>query len=344
MGERRPGTGGNPDAAVDERGAHAARRRMLLRVVGSAVTLGLLLLLLPASEIWAALRSVSPFVWGVSVAAYLTLHLLGVSKWRLLVNTMGSGLPFRQAARAYYVGLFGNLFLPSIVGGDVARAGMALRTVQSKSGLILGSLIDRIQDVVALGLLAGVGAILSPRALDASSRRVFVVFLATLAMGAAVGALVLWFVPLRRVSFKHRRKLVPVRRAMRAAMASPHTLASALAAGVTLQGALVLLNAWLGHEVGIDIPLYVWLFVWPLAKLSGLLPLTQGGIGVREAALAALFAPFGVSAAKAVATGLVFETVIICGGLLSGAIALALRDPARQDAIAERASREATTR
>jgi len=48
---------------------------------------------------------------------------------------------------------------------------------------------------------------------------------------------------------------------------------------------------------------------------------TQGGIGVREAAQAALFAPFGVSAVMAVATGLVFEVVIITGGLAGGAIA-----------------------
>jgi uncharacterized membrane protein YbhN (UPF0104 family) len=55
-----------------------------------------------------------------------------------------------------------------------------------------------------------------------------------------------------------------------------------------------------------------------------LLPVTQGGIGVREAAQAALFAPFGVSAVMAVATGLVFEVVIISGGLLGGVLALLL--------------------
>jgi uncharacterized membrane protein YbhN (UPF0104 family) len=80
--------------------------------------------------------------------------------------------------------------------------------------------------------------------------------------------------------------------------------------------------------MGIDIPLYVWMFVWPLAKIAGLTPLTQGGIGVREAAQAALFLPFGVTAVQAFATGLAFEAVIISGGLLSGGIALGLRRPA----------------
>ena len=53
-----------------------------------------------------------------------------MAKWRLLVNAAGGGLSFRTAARAYYMGLFGNTFLPSIVGGDVVRAGVALRAAK----------------------------------------------------------------------------------------------------------------------------------------------------------------------------------------------------------------------
>jgi uncharacterized membrane protein YbhN (UPF0104 family) len=45
---------------------------------------------------------------------------------------------------------------------------------------------------------------------------------------------------------------------------------------------------------------------------------------VREAALAALFAPFGVPAVLAVAVSLVFQVVIISGGLLGGLLSLLL--------------------
>ncbi|PYU09947.1 MAG: TIGR00374 family protein, partial [Acidobacteria bacterium] len=56
-------------------------------------------------------------------------------------------------------------------------------------------------------------------------------------------------------------------------------------------------------------PLRAWLFAWPLAKLSALLPVTQGGIGVREVALAALAAPFGAAPVLTVAVGLVWEAI-----------------------------------
>jgi len=79
------------------------------------------------------------------------------------------------------------------------------------------------------------------------------------------------------------------------------------------------------------LPLRVWLFAWPLAKLAAVLPLTQGGMGVREAALVALLAPFGASGALVLASGLVWEGVIVAGGLISGLFTLILRQGARSN-------------
>ena len=291
--------------------------RWLLRIAATVLALALLFWWLPFDDLWSAMRSVPIAAWPVAVAVYLGAHLLGVMKWRRLVNAAGAALPARTAVQAYYWGLFGNLFLPSIVGGDVVRAGVAMRQARSKSALVLGSLIDRVQDVVGLGVLAGIGALLAPRALDATSRRIFVVFVTLVAGAAVIGLLSLRFFPVNRVPFKARRLLVRIRLAVRATASQPQALALAFMLGLGLQSILILLNWELGRLIGIDIPLHVWFFVWPLAKIAGLAPLTQGGIGVREAAQAALFAPFGVAAVPAVATGLVFEAVIISGGLLS---------------------------
>ena len=195
----------------------------------------------------------------------------------------------------------------------------------SASTLLLGSLVDRVQDVIGLGVLAGIGALMAPRALDGTSRHIFIVFVVLMAVAAVVGVLMLRFFPARLMPFKVRRLLVKVRGAIRATASRPQALATAFIIGLALQTTLIALNWELGRRIGIDIPFHVWLFVWPLAKIAGLTPLTQGGIGVREAAQAALFAPFGVAAVQAVATGLVFEVVIIVGGLVAGLIATLTR-------------------
>jgi uncharacterized protein (TIRG00374 family) len=312
----RSGSGATGAAAPGPGGG----RRIWWRWAGSAITLAILFLLLPRGAILDGVRSTPLVVLGLSIAAYLGSHLVGVVKWQLLVNAAGAGLPWRDAVRAYYWGLFGNLFLPSIVGGDVVRAGVAMKASRSGTAVVLGSLVDRIQDVVALGLVAGVGAALSPRALSPESRRIFIALGIALAAAAIAGVVLMRFLPVRRLRFGRRRLVVRVRRALRAATARPALLLAALSLGAVLQLAMVAINWWLGRTVGIGAPFYVWLFVSPLAKLAGLLPVTQGGIGVREAAQAALFAPFGVVAAQAVAAGLVFEAVLIVGGLLAGGI------------------------
>jgi uncharacterized membrane protein YbhN (UPF0104 family) len=62
-----------------------------------------------------------------------------------------------------------------------------------------------------------------------------------------------------------------------------------------------------------------------LAKIAAVMPITQGGIGVRDAALVVLLAPFGAPAPQVLATGIVWEGVIITAGLLAGLTAFLLR-------------------
>jgi hypothetical protein len=170
--------------------------------------------------------------------------------------------------------------LPAIGRGWRRRARWRrAATARSKSALLLGSVVDRVQDVIGLGALAGIGALLAPRALDETSRRIFIGFAALVGVAVVIGALSLRFFPAQWVPFRVRRLLVRVREATRSTASRPQALVVAFSLGLALQTSLIVLNWQLGRLIGIDIPLHVWLFVWPLAKIAGLTPLTQGGIG-----------------------------------------------------------------
>src|SRR6202042_2032745 len=93
-------------------------------------------------------------LWLVVLAGYLAAHCIGAAKYRLVLNLSGTGMTAKQAARCYFAGLFGSLFLPSLIGGDILRVAMALRVAKSKAGVVLGSFVDRISDFAALALLA----------------------------------------------------------------------------------------------------------------------------------------------------------------------------------------------
>jgi glycosyltransferase 2 family protein len=93
---------------------------LLARWAAAVLVLGILLYLLPVAALRAALARV-PLTRFVAVPLiYLFALSAGIIKWHVVVNTAGAQLRFAESAQCYTSGLFGDLFLPSVIGGDVA--------------------------------------------------------------------------------------------------------------------------------------------------------------------------------------------------------------------------------
>jgi uncharacterized membrane protein YbhN (UPF0104 family) len=198
---------------------------------------------------------------------------------------------------------------------------MAFTVSRSRAAIVLGSLIDRTADVIGLAAIASIGVLLIPRSLDPQSRKVFWALGGALAAAGVLGLGFLFAMPVRKFPYKVRRIMVKLRRAGRSVAGRPGRVLLCLCLGVVLQVSQVGINFWLGVASGLHVAFGVWLFAWPLAKLSALLPLTQGGIGVREAALVGLLVPFGAPPVLTAAAGLVFEAITTIGGLIAGIVA-----------------------
>jgi uncharacterized membrane protein YbhN (UPF0104 family) len=300
-----------------------------LRVAGSAVVLGVLFHFLPLGPLREGLRRVPAGLFVATVAAYLAAHAIGIAKWHRMVNATGARLDPATAAQCYTGGLFGTLFLPSIVGGDVVRLAIGLRRSVRPSAVLIGNVADRLVDIAALGSLTILGGFLVPAVLPRGWHADFFRIVAWVAGFLFLVVLFAYLArstePLRGTPFRWRRRLVRVRQALGALAGRPGAVALAWLMGVAVQGSFVLLTMTLAKACGLELPLHVWLFAWPLAKLAALLPVTQGGIGVREAALVGLLTPFGAAPSLVLAAGLVWEGVIITGGLAAGAASLLLR-------------------
>src|SRR6266478_4221942 len=298
------------------------------RWAAALLILGILFYLLPVAPLRSALSRVPLTRFIAVLLIYLVALTGGITKWHTVVNSAGAQLSFAASAQCYTSGLFGALFLPSIIGGDVARLAVGISRSPHPAAVITGNVADRFLDVAAQLTLVSLGFILLPGslpvALQAPARHV-------LFAGAAVAAIVLLLALilhrplLRGHSIRFRRRLAQIRHAIRSISRHPHRLLFGWLLGTSVQGTYIVLTALLAISCGLALPLRVWLFAWPLAKMAAVLPITQGGIGVREAALVLLLAPFGAPAARVLATGIVWEGVIIAGGLLAGLAALLLR-------------------
>jgi glycosyltransferase 2 family protein len=292
-----------------------------LRWLAALFVLGLLLHFLPLAMVRSAIAHIPPEHFVAALAGYLLAHALGVLKWRMVVNGAGAELDFATSLQCYGGGLFGTLFLPSIIGGDVVRLAVGLRRSPRPAAVLAGNVIDRFLDVAAQAGLVALGLALLPGSLPESLRSIAT---RTLLIGFSVGAVLIvagFFLRgalLRGRSVRFRRRLARLRHALRSVSRRRHVLIMGWLAGTAIQFTFLVLTAWLATSCGLRLPLRVWLFAWPLAKLAALLPLTQGGIGVREAALVALLTPFGAAGTLVLATGLVWEGVIVAGGITAG--------------------------
>ena len=296
----------------------------MLRIVGSAALIALLFVVLPTDPILGALSALSLPLFSLCVAGFLLAHVFGIVKWRLMLDTAGCRLSWLFVGRCYLFGLFGNVFLPSLVGGDLVSVALALQRTTDPAALVLGTLMARLLDLIVLGLAAALGLFLlqGPRsvALDVNlpTGGLDGVITVLTIMGVSAALLTLRWSP------RLYRFIGQLREAWHAIWRRPAALLSALVAAMFQHASLLGLTIMLGTALGLDLPLALWLFAWTGAKIAAFLPVGQAGIGTREVAFAAALAPFGIEASLAVAVSLAWEAVLVSACLLAGALGLLL--------------------
>jgi uncharacterized membrane protein YbhN (UPF0104 family) len=339
IAERRIRSNGAPVAAPAMAGSSAPERILSAkwpRFAISGLILAALALALPKEKLLEALHRVRFSTLAGAIPAYLAIHCLGARKWRTLVDRAGARFSASEALRLYFGGLFGSLFLPSVVGGDVVMVAMAFRRSNNRAGILLASMLNRVLDLVALALLAGVGAFLSPKALTPEGVRIL--NLGALVAFVAMAALVIVALLLDPTRLPAKlSELYGKQRQIFESLRRPQIVAVPLLIGVTVQFALLLLTAWIGASNGFRVPMAAWLLAWPLAKLVAMLPITLAGLGARELALAALLAPFGAEPEVAFMVGLAWAVVLVGGSLLAGLVSKIL---GWREAAAGEASRQ----
>ena len=288
----------------------------IIRLCVSALLLGLIFWLVPFKDVWAAARQISPLLWLGALGVFLAGHAAAAAKWRILI---GGGISYRQAFRAHLAGLAANLALPSVAGGDVVRAGLVVKHADDKGRLAMGSVADRLIDTLGLVLIALASAWLAWASRLDSGVWIGWPLLGLLALVAvSFGAALAFdrFAAGREGTGKVMRLLKSLIHSAAELVRSPGRLLLCLLMSVTIQCLFVGINIAFAEAAHVEAPVAAWFFAWTAAKIIAIAPISLGGLGVREASMAALLVPFGTDPAQVVAIGLVWQSVLYASGLI----------------------------
>jgi hypothetical protein len=322
----------------DSRGKGLFRRLqvplILLKVVLSFALFAYVVAKVSPGGVWSLIRTAHPRLLLTAAALFLFSNLLGSWLWARLLHAQGVPIPYRKAASYYFVGLFFNNFLPSNIGGDIARITDASKHAQHVSPVFSATLMDRLIGVLAIAFLALVTsvAVLDRLHLYAIYGGTVVVFLLGVGVVAAIfhrGVLEAVERPFRWIGARRiERGIARLMDDLHGYRTRASTLATVFIAATIVQVSRIFVHYIVGLSLGVRVAVsYYFLFVPVLAALISL-PISLNGLGVREGAAVVLFQLAGMTRQASFAVPFLTYVLSVFISLLGGLIFLS-RPPRR---------------
>jgi len=269
----------------------------------------------------------------IALGCMMLSNLIGTFQWNLILKQLDIHLPLRRTAAFYFTGLFFNNFLLSFIGGDVVRYYDIRKTSGKNSVAISTVLFDRFVGTIILASLALLGSLYMLYKRDSSDARI--IFLGILLIfGILSFALLFLFNKPFAKRFESFGMLVTPNKThdlLREIYNSLHYfrdhklfLGALVFIGIFLQSARIYAHYSLAQSIDVSISIgYFFIFI-PIITFMISLPISFGGIGVREGSASVLFQFAAVAGEDAaIFEGLAYIVAIICS--LPGGIAFVFR-------------------
>jgi len=319
-----------PDDCLDRPGESTWQRIVrnllpMLRVVLACAIVTALVTWVRPEELFKRLSGIRPSAGLVAFAGALSTYWLGAIRLQLLAQSEKFALSGMEAISLNLVAVFYGLFLPG--GSATGWAVRLVRLARDRSHTAAALFVLGCDRALATASLAGIGVIAdlwlrNPAAVPVSAV-LFSVMLGTTLMAVlllvpSVRALLAPVVHVRilcRLAKFVRKYQTPAR--------GPQYRVVVTAIFLSVCIHLVGTAVWvlLARSVGIDVDLVVIAWVRSVSMVVALLPVTVGGLGLRESMVMYLLASFGVSGADALSLSLSVFTVTVLGvGIFGGLI------------------------
>lgn len=322
--------------------------RLLLKLAGIALAVLLVRKTLSVAEadFTSALSTALKFPLLLTLACYGVVNIIAAWRWKILLHVQGIDISLATAFRLTLIGVFFSNIIPGSVSGDLIKSAfIAGYTETHKAEAILTIAVDRIVGLMGLFIVAMLSASLLiafyPDAVLGSSALMMALGAIcaggiALALGTAMILSRRWWMEFRPakaiLNFAERhtpRKIAELAGRIVAALdlykKQPSAAIKTLALSSAIHTLLASMNFLLGkafHETAMTPLQYI--VSTQIGNVTGLFPLTPGGIGIRDAVTATFMKIFQATPEEAMALIPVAYSLTMVAWALVGAFCLIL--------------------
>ena len=262
-------------------------------------------------------------LWWVlaGIGSFLISNFLGSLQWYLLMRQSGMDLTYRKTVEYYFIGLFFNNFLISNLGGDVFRIYYASRSTEKTVGAISTVFLDRFIGFTMLTFLSLIGGllILQENYLETIVPVLFITLFFWILIFAVffnrplakkIHPFFVWLLPESIV-----QKMIDLYEVLHQFKDAKLFLLKLMGIGFLVQLFRVGIHYFAGLALNIHPGFQTFMLFIPLIALLASLPISIGGLGVREQSGVVLFARAGISAGLAASMEFLAYLLTVVGSL-----------------------------
>lgn len=291
-----------------------------MRALISVLALVLLLVLYDFKQTIHAFTVVPIVDLAGAVAAFGVTTLLFINKWGM---TLAREVGFLAMARSYLASCFYSLLPTGQVGAELGKV-MTLAGRGTPSLVAASVVFDKLIGLLALGVLGIVAWFF------AAGAAVWMLVLVLVVVACCVGVLVctpfatalLTFAAAKIPTFlpRFRARIASLAAPVERWATDPMLLAKVLLLGFGGQLCMVAQYVFVAHGLGLTVAVPVLAVFVVVANLATLIPISLGGVGVREASLVGMLAADGVPGESAIALSLLVFAIFLIGAAAGAVI------------------------
>lgn len=310
----------------------SVKRRRWLNTLKILVTLVLLAVILNQLRNLSFSNLVNRLDWQIFFYAFLVLvfhTLLGALRWRLLTGKFEINVPLIKLLKFYYIGSFVSFFLPTAIGGDLARIVLLRREVDSLEIASSTVIVERILGLLSIIVLFAFSLIFGIQQVIEIS------FFLPVVGFILVFIFILWFLfyfPenwLKKLFFfspSLHEKVHNIFLALKSFRNETGLILQGLILSILFQSAMIVVYYLLALAINLKIPFQYFLLFMPLVWVLSLIPLSLNGLGIREGSFIYLFSLLGYSSELLSFVSMLGVVLLISQGLIGGALFLFNKD------------------